>query len=250
MKKRTLKTTVGMVAIMLSCFITCSCNKQEEVTTTTTVVTTTTTQSTTETSATTITTAETTKVTTTEPFVTTTPKEEKDKPEEIRVLSECKTYFSLAEEYAGKAYNISLACSEIEGVVIYPGAEFNWHVIVGNTNSAEGYVLANTYAGGEVVKNYGGGVCQVSTTIYGNVLDLELEVIERHAHGMPVNYAPAGRDASVDDILDGAGWNFIWKNTLECPIVIGTEVSAELVEGEATGVLTITFYDGSYLLKG
>lgn len=60
--------------------------------------------------------------------------------------------------------------------------------MVGNTGEAEGYKIANTYVGNEVVPGYGGGVCQVSSTLYNCVLNLGLEVIERHAHSMPVYY--------------------------------------------------------------
>ena len=157
------------------------------------------------------------------------------------IVASFSTLYSLSDYYATKAYNINLCCSEVS-TVIPKGEDFNWHKIVGNTGYAEGYKQANVFSGGKVVKGYGGGVCQVSTTIYGCVRALNLPVIERHAHGMPVQYVDwyKGEDASVDDI---GGFNFIWNNNTGYDILINAYTST-VPENDIDhqGKLTVEFY--------
>lgn len=163
-----------------------------------------------------------------------------------KLLTSFTTYYSLSDYYAGKAYNINLVCTEIDNVVILKDGIFDWHKVVGNTNKDEGYHLSNIYAGGQTVKGYGGGVCQMSSTIYNCVLNLNLEVLERHPHGMPVHYVDwtNGKDASVDDI---GGFNFRFKNTSEYDIVIKAYTSVEPQnEIDTQGVLTVEFYGLNY----
>lgn len=161
------------------------------------------------------------------------------------LISTYTTYYSLEEEYAGKAFNINRACGEVT-CIIPAGEDFNWHVIVGNTNYAEGYALANVYAGGKTIKGYGGGVCQVSSTIYNNVLNLDLTVVERHPHGLPVTYVDweNGRDSAVDDI---GGFNFIFTNNKDYDIYIEAYTDIEPNnEIDTQGVLTVNFYKLTY----
>ena len=75
---------------------------------------------------------------------------------------------------------------------------------------------------GKVVNSLGGGVCQVSTTLYNAVLDAELTVLERHAHSMIVSYIPIGRDATIAENLK----DFRFLNNLETPIVIETVITS------------------------
>lgn len=134
------------------------------------------------------------------------------------LLTSFDTYYSYEEKYENKAYNINLCCTEIT-TIIPKGDNFNWFEIVGNTGKDEGYKLANTYSSGKVVKGYGGGVCQVASTLYNCVLNLNMNVIERHAHGLPVDYVDwyNGKDATVGDI---GGPNFIFNNNLGFDIYI------------------------------
>lgn len=160
---------------------------------------------------------------------------------EKELVSTFTTYYSMEEIYAGKAFNINLACEEVS-VVIPSGSDFNWHTIVGNTNVNEGYALANVYAGGKTVQGYGGGVCQVSTTIYGCVRQMGLTIRERHSHGMPVSYVNwyNDEDASVDDI---GGFNFIFTNDKDYDILIDASTSIdETRDIKEQGVLTVNFY--------
>lgn len=147
----------------------------------------------------------------------------------------------MEKELQNRCYNIDLACSEAS-VIIPKGEDFNWHVIVGNTNKDDGYKLANMYSGGKLVQGYGGGVCQVSTTIYGCVRALNLPTKELHHHGLPVDYVDWDNkeDAAVDDI---GGFNFIFTNTTGDDIEIKA-YTTEIEENELKerGLLTVEFY--------
>ena len=81
-----------------------------------------------------------------------------------------------------RAKNIELAAETINGKVLSPGEKFSFNNIVGNTTAAKGYLLAGAYSAGELVENYGGGICQVSSTIYNAVLYANLEIVERYNH--------------------------------------------------------------------
>lgn len=151
------------------------------------------------------------------------------------------TYYSYEEKYETKGYNIDLCCTEVT-TIIPSGKNFNWFEVVGNTGKEEGYKLANTFSGGKVVPGYGGGVCQVASTIYNCVLNLNMGVIERHPHGMAVSYVDwyNGKDATVGDI---GGPNLIFKNNLGYDLYIKA-YTEEAPQNDITtrGKLIVEFY--------
>lgn len=110
------------------------------------------------------------------------------------VYSSYSTTFSSP---AGRTTNIKTACKYIDGTVLRPGEVFSFNQIVGQRTAERGFKVATVYSGQEVVEGYGGGVCQVSTTIFNAVLYANLEVVERNQHTMTVHYAPYGRDAAI-----------------------------------------------------
>lgn len=140
----------------------------------------------------------------------------KDNMTEITSFS---TYYPTSKQYEARCFNIALCSAEIDGTVIKNKEDFNWAKIVGNTNQKEGYKLADVYISGKKKKGYGGGVCQVASTIYNCALNLNMEIIERHKHGLPVSYVDynGGKDAAVGDI---GGPNLIFKNNLGFDILI------------------------------
>ena len=109
-----------------------------------------------------------------------------------------------------------------------PGETFSYNGILGNTNKAKGYKVGTAYVGGKVVESYGGGICQVSSTLYNAILYANLEVVERYNHSYVVNYVPAGRDATVAY----GGKDFKFKNTRNYPI--------KIVASAKNGVVSIT----------
>ena len=93
--------------------------------------------------------------------------------------------------------NIKLAAEAINGTVIKPGAEFSFNGTVGQRTEAKGYKGAAAYNNGEVVQEIGGGVCQVSTTLYNAVFRAGLEITYRRSHTFEPNYVTPGQDATV-----------------------------------------------------
>ena len=98
-----------------------------------------------------------------------------------------------------RIFNIKLACSKINGTVVYPGGEFSMNDTTGERTVKTGYKEANVIMGGnELIPGIAGGVCQVSGTLYNALLRADLEVTERHHHSFELTYLTRGRDSTVD----------------------------------------------------
>lgn len=98
----------------------------------------------------------------------------------------------------GRLNNIRITCSKINGQIVEPGNEFSFEKIVGKSSPEDGYQKADIFVDKKIVQAYGGGNCQVSTTLYNAVLATQgLTVTERHPHGRKVDYVPEGKDAAV-----------------------------------------------------
>lgn len=93
--------------------------------------------------------------------------------------------------------NIATAAGKINGTVLYPGDEFSVYEAIGPLDAANGYELAGAYENGQTVESYGGGVCQVSSTLYNAVILAELEITERSNHSMIVTYVSPSMDAAI-----------------------------------------------------
>lgn len=113
-------------------------------------------------------------------------------------------------------YNMALAASKISGMILEPGDKFDWFEIIGNANKSNGYKEATVINGGKYVKGYGGGVCQVSTTIYNLIYQLDITPDELHHHSLKSSYVPSGMDATVAYKTK----NFVFTNTLDYSIMI------------------------------
>ena len=96
-----------------------------------------------------------------------------------------------------RATNIELSCKAIDGKIIFPGDNFSFNGTVGPRTKSKGYMLAGAYSAGELIESYGGGVCQVSSTIYNAALYANLEIVERYNHSATVSYVDPSRDATV-----------------------------------------------------
>ncbi|WP_449240697.1 VanW family protein [Desulfoscipio gibsoniae] len=97
----------------------------------------------------------------------------------------------------GRTYNIKVAAAALNGVLLAPGESFSFNRVVGPRSSEAGYKSANVIINNELVQGLGGGVCQVSSTLYNAVLLANLKIVERSNHTLPVSYVPIGRDATV-----------------------------------------------------
>ena len=97
-----------------------------------------------------------------------------------------------------RSSNVALAAKLVNGTVIMPGEEFSYNTVVGKRTAEAGFKVAHVYMNNEVVDGIGGGICQVSSTLYCAVLYANLQVTERVNHQLSVSYVPLGQDATVD----------------------------------------------------
>lgn len=135
------------------------------------------------------------------------------------VLAQYTTAYSTGDR--GRSANVALAARKIDGVVLAPGAVFSFNDVVGPRTSAAGFRSAPVFENGETVQGMGGGVCQVSSTLYSAVLYADLEIVSRKNHSMTVAYVPKGQDATVSyGTID-----FKFKNNTEYPIKISASAS-------------------------
>lgn len=110
------------------------------------------------------------------------------------VYSSFSTYFYSP---AGRTTNIKVACKYIDGTLLAPGEVFSFNDVVGQRTAKRGFKKATVYRGQEVAEGFGGGVCQVSTTLFNAALLGNLDIVERSQHSMKVHYVDAGRDAAI-----------------------------------------------------
>lgn len=96
-----------------------------------------------------------------------------------------------------RSYNVSLASQKINDVVLAPGDVFSYNEIVGPRTTAHGFRVANVYVGNRIEPGVGGGICQVSSTLFNAVVLADLNIVYRTNHSLPVSYVPLGRDATV-----------------------------------------------------
>lgn len=133
----------------------------------------------------------------------------------------------------GRTNNIFLATKSINNFVLFPGESFSFNKVVGKRTSVKGYLPATVISKGELSEDIGGGICQVSSTLFNAVDNAGLKVIKRFSHSRPVNYIPPGRDATVS-------WNgpdFVFKNNYNQPILIqaktlGNKLTIELYSSD------------------
>ncbi|MBQ8030809.1 MAG: VanW family protein [Butyrivibrio sp.] len=157
--------------------------------------------------------------------------EPKGSAEELAKVRDVLGTFTTSYKSSGasRSANMANGCRLIDGSTIYPGEEFSVLDTITPFTEANGYFPAGSYLNGLVVESVGGGICQVSTTLYNAVLLSELEVTERHNHSMIVNYVDPSADAAI---AESGGKNFKFVNSTEHPIYI---------EGYTTSDKHITF---------
>ncbi|MCR5255958.1 MAG: VanW family protein [Acetatifactor sp.] len=129
---------------------------------------------------------------------------------------------SYATSGYARSANVANGCALINGTTLYPGEEFSTYETVSPFSEANGYYMAGSYVNGKVVDSLGGGICQVSTTLYNAVLLSELEVTERHNHSMIVTYVSPSSDAAI---AESSGKDFKFVNSSDYPIYIEGYVS-------------------------
>ena len=105
------------------------------------------------------------------------------------------TYFNSGQ--VDRSHNVRLAGKSINGTILAPGEVFDYNKTTGRRTKSNGYREAIVISGGEFIMGMGGGVCQTSSTLYNAAVLADLEIVERHQHGLAVSYLPLSRDAAV-----------------------------------------------------
>ena len=148
------------------------------------------------------------------------------------ILGEGSTDYSSSS--SSRAKNVKNGTSKINGCVIYPGEEFSVLDHLVPFNEENGYDPAPSYNEGRTEDSFGGGICQVSTTLYLAVLRAELEVVERHEHSMTVNYVKASMDAAIAK----GSKDFVFRNNTDAPVYIYANASGGTVTMRIYGMET------------
>ena len=131
------------------------------------------------------------------------------------VLGSAKTPYK-GKDTNNRNTNLALACEAINGLVLLPGETFSYNETLGERTEEAGYKEAPSYVGGLTVDTFGGGICQISSTLYYSLLFADLEIVERHNHGYVSDYIDKGMDATVT--WEGADLRF--TNSTNYPIRI------------------------------
>lgn len=143
-------------------------------------------------------------------------------------LAEFTTRYDITNK--NRSTNLELSSEKVNGTIVLPGETFSYNKIVGARTISAGYKEAGIYSGGKVVQGIGGGICQLSSTLYNAVLYANLEITSRTNHRFLTSYVQAGRDATVS-------WgtiDFCFKNTRNYPI--------KIVSNVANGIVRITIH--------
>lgn len=146
------------------------------------------------------------------------------------LLSNFSTYYSASN--VNRTTNLRLAANKINGTVLMPGETFSYNKVVGARTIAAGYKEAPIYVNGEVVDGLGGGICQITSTLYNAVILANLDIVERTNHQFVPSYVKASRDATV---VYGA-LDFKFKNNRNYPIKINCSVSGGVASFQIFGL--------------
>ena len=134
--------------------------------------------------------------------------------------------------------NLTLACAAINGKILAAGEVFDFNTVVGQRTAEKGYKYAAAYDGGQTVQTLGGGICQVSSTLYYCTLVADLEIVERSPHSFVSSYMPMGMDATVS----WGGPHFSFKNSTNYPLRIEAKVEDGYVKVQLIGTDEKDYY--------
>lgn len=156
---------------------------------------------------------------------------------------------SFSSSGADRSANVTNGCNLINGTTLYPGEEFSTYEAVAPFTQQNGYFMAGSYLNGKVVDSIGGGICQVSTTLYNAVLRAELEVTQRYNHSMIVTYVDPSADAAI---AESSGKDFKFINNLDIPIYIegiidGKRITFNIYGHETRGSERTVTYESKVL---
>lgn len=148
----------------------------------------------------------------------------------VEVMAEYTTRFPIRQ--TSRNNNLNLASKRIDGTVLMPGDRFSFNTVVGKRTIDDGYKLAGVYRNGKHDLGIGGGICQVSGTLYNAALLSNMKIAQRHNHSMPVAYLPVGRDATVDY----GTYDLQFENPYPFPVAISRSFSPGKLTFRVLGV--------------
>ena len=137
-------------------------------------------------------------------------------------LSEFET--TIVDKAKDRINNVKLACDSINKKILKPGEEFSFNETVGERTAERGYKEASIIIDGKKEKGIGGGICQVSSTVYQAAVKADLEILERHEHSKKVPYIAKGEDATISGKLD-----LRFKNNHNFPVKFEVATNGEIV---------------------
>ena len=141
---------------------------------------------------------------------------------------------SFSASTKNRKYNIRFGAEKINGIILKPGDVFSTNDTLGKRTRKNGWKNAGAYEGGEVVQQPGGGVCQLSSTLYNAALYADMEIVERRNHSMPVHYVDRGRDATINSI--GNIIDFKFRNNTSSDVIIMAYTTGNTLHMEIYGV--------------
>ena len=159
------------------------------------------------------------------------------------LLGVCKTNYVASNK--NRTTNLILAAGKINGTVLLPGEEFSYNNVVGKRTVEAGYKNAATYSNGQVVDDIGGGICQISSTLYDAAVFANMDITVRRNHQFVTSYLPAGKDATVV----WGSQDFKFKNSRKYPVRITATVSGGVATVQIWGVKEDVEYDISIETK-
>jgi len=144
---------------------------------------------------------------------------EKEATQKQQSLSKFTTKFN--SNAKSRTHNMKLSSVAIDNYILKPGDVFSFNKVVGYAGPQQGYQKAVIFVDGKEEQAYGGGICQVSSTLYNAAMQAGLEIVERHPHSKPVGYVEKGKDAATS--YNGVDLKF--KNIHPYPITINSYIS-------------------------
>lgn len=141
---------------------------------------------------------------------------------------------SFSDSTKNRKYNIRFGAEKINGIILKPGDVFSANDTLGTRTRKNGWKNAGAYESGEVVQQAGGGVCQLSSTLYNAALYADMEIVERRNHSMPVHYVDRGRDATINSV--GNIIDFKFRNNTSSDVIIMAYTDGNILHMEIYGV--------------
>lgn len=154
------------------------------------------------------------------------------------------TNYAYSGSTKNRRKNIEKGAKILTGTILHPDEEFSMNDCLGVRNKANGWYLAGAYQSGDTVQEYGGGVCQISTTLYNAALKADMTITDRRNHSMPVHYISMGLDATINSV--GNKIDFKFKNSSKEDILIIARTDGKNLTVEIWGIPIIEDSDGKY----